>query len=125
MRYTQEEREEAIRLHELGWTYRAIERKTGISKSTLWNWFCNFAEKSTQKDMSSKKNKAIRAVGTRAPQYSENHQSGIQETDAQKIARLERELKHAQLRADFYEEMVNVAEEQFNISIRKKAGAKQ
>ncbi|MDR0745588.1 MAG: hypothetical protein LBF17_03730 [Mediterranea sp.] len=35
------------------------------------------------------------------------------------------ELKREKMRADFYETMVDVAEEQFNISIRKKAGAKQ
>lgn len=35
------------------------------------------------------------------------------------------ELKKEKMRADFYEEMINVAEEQFNIPIRKKAGTKQ
>lgn len=31
----------------------------------------------------------------------------------------------ANMRADAYNELINVAEKQFNISIRKKAGAKQ
>lgn len=35
------------------------------------------------------------------------------------------ELKREKMRGDFYETMVDVAEEQFNIAIRKKAGAKQ
>jgi len=42
-----------------------------------------------------------------------------------KIAEMEKKLKQEKLRADFYEEMVNVAEEKFKISIRKKADAKQ
>jgi len=37
----------------------------------------------------------------------------------------ELELKKQKMRADFYETMVDVAEEQFNIDIRKKAGTKQ
>ena len=35
------------------------------------------------------------------------------------------ELKKEKISADFYEEIVNVAEETFNIPIRKKAGTKQ
>jgi len=42
-----------------------------------------------------------------------------------KLAEMEKKLKNEKLRADFYEEMVNVAEDKFKISIRKKAGAKQ
>ena len=41
------------------------------------------------------------------------------------IARLKRELRAESLRADAYDEMINVAEKQFNVSIRKKAGAKR
>ena len=41
------------------------------------------------------------------------------------IARLKKELAHESLRADAFNELINVAEKQFNISIRKKAGAKQ
>lgn len=47
------------------------------------------------------------------------------ETLEQKVRRLEQELKQARLRADFYDEMINVAEKKFQIQIRKKAGAKR
>ena len=40
-------------------------------------------------------------------------------------ARLESDLRMAEMKADLYNEMINVAEKQFNISIRKKAGVKQ
>ena len=43
----------------------------------------------------------------------------------QRILELESALKGERLRADFYEEMINVAEAKFNITIRKKAGTKQ
>jgi len=41
------------------------------------------------------------------------------------VARLRKALREASMRADLYDEMINVAEKQFNISIRKKAGTKQ
>jgi len=41
-----------------------------------------------------------------------------------KLAEMEKKLKQEKLRGDFYEEMVNVAEEKFKISIRKEARAK-
>lgn len=52
-------------------------------------------------------------------------------TESDELKALRNELKQAKLglykekmRADFYEKMVDVAEDMFNISIRKKAGAK-
>lgn len=42
-----------------------------------------------------------------------------------KIKELEALLKKDSIRADFYGEMINVAEAKFNIPIRKKAGTKQ
>lgn len=41
------------------------------------------------------------------------------------ISRLKSQLAQASLRADAFDELINVAEKQFNISIRKKTGAKQ
>jgi hypothetical protein len=41
------------------------------------------------------------------------------------VAHLQAQLKHERLRADAYDEMINVAETKFNIAIRKKAGAKR
>ena len=41
------------------------------------------------------------------------------------VARLRKALREASMRADLYDEMIDVAEKQFNISIRKKAGTKQ
>lgn len=46
-------------------------------------------------------------------------------SEADEIQVLRAKLRLAQLRADAYEEMIRVAEQRFNIPIRKKAGAKQ
>jgi len=41
------------------------------------------------------------------------------------VTRLHKELKDEKLRADAYDIMIDIAESKFNISIRKKAGARR
>lgn len=41
------------------------------------------------------------------------------------LSAMEAKLKQAELRADLYDEMINVAEKKFKVEIRKKAGAKR
>lgn len=41
------------------------------------------------------------------------------------LSRVRKELTYQTMRADAYDEMINIAERQFDVSIRKKAGAKQ
>ena len=42
-----------------------------------------------------------------------------------RIKELEAQVRRAEIKAEFYDEMINVAEAKFKIPIRKKAGAKQ
>ena len=42
-----------------------------------------------------------------------------------RVKDLEKQLLQAELKAEFYDEMISVAEAKFKIPIRKKAGAKQ
>ena len=55
----------------------------------------------------------------------DNIKEKVIETDSEKIIRLEKELKEAKMRADLYNEIINVAEQKFNIQIRKKVGTKR
>ncbi len=64
--------------------------------------------------------------------YEENSMKNVKRTESEEIRELKRQLQQKELalkkekmRADFYNEMVDVAEEMFNIPIRKKAGTKQ
>ena len=41
------------------------------------------------------------------------------------LSRVRRELSYQTMRAEAYDEMINIAERQFDVCIRKKAGAKQ
>lgn len=42
-----------------------------------------------------------------------------------RVKELEAQLRQAEIKAEFYDEMINVAEAKFKIPIRKKAGDKQ
>ena len=128
---------EAKRLYEEeGWTMREIGEKFDRSQSNIWVWINKFAKELDNPDMNKKKIRAIkqrerawRKIGVLAPeqipQHTQPSESQAAESAEQKIRRLEKELAEARLARDFYNEMINVAERQFNISIRKKAGTRQ
>ena len=119
---SREKREKGILLHKQGYSYRQIGEKLGISPATVWNWVSKFAveNQSVMKKKSTLVSK--RLVGVTAPESSvmSSTVSKSSETDAQKIARLERELLESRMLSDIYNEIINVAEEKFNIQIRKK-----
>lgn len=112
--------DEVIRLYtQEGMGCAKISRIIPIGKSTVSGWIRNFAnENQVQVIMRRKTSNNI-----------ETPTNGIESTDVKalqaEIARLKKELAHESLRADAFNELINVAEKQFNISIRKKAGTKQ
>ncbi len=106
-----------------GMTVTAISKKNSVSPSTLWGWIRIFAEENGI-DMKPKMHYKT------ADKQSVDHDSkvvpeGDEKALKEEIRRLERELRREKLRADLNEEIINVAEQKFNIQIRKKAGAKQ
>lgn len=73
-----------------------------------------------------------RWLRTFAPESEAVSKMGKKEKESEEVKELKRQLRQKEvelgkerMRADFYETMVSVAEEQFNITIRKKAGTKQ
>ncbi len=96
-----------------------ISRIIPVSKATISNWIRNFASGSPEPIVMKRKTSTDPETTT----------AGVESTDTKtlqaEIARLKKELAYESLRADAYNELINVAEKQFNISIRKKAGAKQ
>lgn len=87
-------------------------KKKSLDRSTFRYWLLNFGPES---DLNS-------ACMGKSNEKSESEE--IRELKRQ-LRQKEVELKQEKMRADFYETMVDVAEEQFNISIRKKAGTKR
>ena len=123
-------------LYAEGLTVGRIAKVLSMSRTTVYRWIANFAEE-TEEDMSAKKKNKKRSAAI-TPEERRMHSQSSQvstksylstsaesESAAQKIVRLERELREARLRADLFDEMINVAEKKFDIQIRKKAGAKR
>ena len=124
---------EVMSLYDSGWTQQELAQKYCMSQTGISKWITTFAKELENPDMRKKslkptksKNKAKRIVGIAAPEESGSESVvGNVESAEEKIKRLERELADARLARDFYNEMINVAERQFNINIRKKAGTRQ
>lgn len=112
---------EALRLHyEEGLCYNRVSRILPVSRETIKRW-CKFAEANGTIPMKVQ-NKSIEQTPCCESTQSELRDTNTLET---RIRELEAALRKAELRADLYDEMINVAEAKFKISIRKKAGAKQ
>ncbi len=94
-----------------------------VAEETIRRWIINFANENPASEM--KQLKGTVRLSTEKSATRADSVSSAQETAEQKIARLEQALKEARLRADFYDEMITVAESKFDIQIRKKVGAKR
>ena len=110
---SQENKSEIVKSFYLeGESGSSISRRMGISQSSVSRIIRNFAAsndksgllmKNKPTDSLAEENKALRA----------------------EILELKKKLHQETMRADFYDTMVDVAEEMFNIEIRKKAGTGQ
>ena len=108
---------EVIRLYtELGYSIGHISRIFPLSYGTVKRWLSIFSEERKDNESAMKKKSST-------PQ---NHMDTNEEIKALKaqIARSERNFNNARIKAELYNEMINVAEQHFNIRIRKKTGAK-
>lgn len=111
---------QVIKLHyEEGLSEEKISRILPIGHTTASRWIAIFADEQCKEGKSMgipSKHK------TSDPSTSES--KDVKALEA-RIKQLERQLEMAELKAEFYDEMINVAEAKFNIPIRKKAGTKQ
>ena len=111
---------EVIRLYtQEGLGRTKISRIIPVGETTISRWIRNFASENQVKVIM--KRRTFIHSGT---PIADAENTEIKDLQAE-IARLKKELTHESLRADAFNELINVAEKQFNISIRKKAGAKQ
>ena len=113
--------DEAIRLHfELGYGEDRVAEILPIGHTTAWRWFRKFAAENKVKTTS-----MARTKKKTAPKASDGEaKDDIQSLKAE-LSALKDKLKQAEMRADLYDEMINVAEKKFKVEIRKKAGAKR
>lgn len=95
-----------------------------ISRSILYKWIAIFVEENPQV-ASMKRVKAVKKAPAQSPEIQqEDLPRDVQELQAE-LKKLRAQLNKAEIKAEAYDELINVAEAKFNIQIRKKAGAKQ
>ena len=90
-----------------------IAEKLSLKRCTVTFWIRTFAEQT-----------AIESMKRDLQIASDSMPTGVQELQKE-VLELRKRLAQEKLRADAYDEMINVAEGKFKIKIRKKAGAKQ
>ena len=116
--------DEAVRLwYEEGLSEKKIAKIIPIGHTTISRWVAKFA---VENNISRSHDALMGKVKTNTQQAIDrlSLEAEVKKLNAEK-ARLESDLKMAEMKADLYNEMINVAEKQFNIPIRKKAGAKR
>ena len=118
--------DEVIRLYfEEGLGSLRITHLIPVSRSTILRWIRNFVSENPEYRYQMQKASTPKLVDPAAIECQEK--ASLEEIKALKeeLGRLRVELQKAELRADLYDEMINVAERQFNIPIRKKVGVKR
>ena len=105
-------REEVLRLYaETDMSYREIAEVNGVQWRTVEYNISNFASEFSETPIMRKK---------RTDASAEDYAALRAE-----ITRLKKELRYEKMRSEALDTMIDVAEEMFNIPVRKKAGTKQ
>ena len=105
-----------------GTGFRKLAAKYGISRTTICKWVAihqgihNLPLTEKQKRYSSSMNSSTKK--------STSREQSVEELQ-QKIAALEKQLEWEKLRSEALDTMINIAEKDLNIQIRKKPGAQQ
>ena len=95
-----------------------------VDPSTIRRWIANFVAENPQV-ASMKRVKAVKKAPAQSLEIQqEDLPRDVQELQAE-LKKLRAQLTKAEIKAEAYDELINVAEAKFNIQIRKKAGAKQ
>ena len=109
---------------ETGYSSYRLAKLFPLSKHTLERWITNFVAENPQV-ASMKRVKAVKKAPAQSPEIQqEDLPRDVQELQAE-LKKLRAQLNKAEIKAEAYDELINVAEAKFNIQIRKKAGAKQ
>lgn len=110
-----------LELSSSGMSVKEISSLFPISQSTVYHWIRIFADENAQEtEPMDEKIAELRGCSPELPASD----SDVESLRA-RIRELESALTKAEIKAEAYDEMINVAESKFHIQIRKKAGAKR
>ena len=110
---------QAISLRKRGYTIEQISEELLVSKSAIQRWIVKFAPEYSKIP-----------IHRMARKYKEQPTQSVSESDEIKalkaeIKRLQQQLEFAEIKAEVYDKMIDIAEATFRIPIRKKSGTKQ
>lgn len=104
-----------------GCGYRKLQAKYGISRTTICKWVQVYQGVHNLPPIDLQQKHYISPMAKKAQQQTTENEAAL----LQKIAALEKQLAHQELRAEVLDTLINVAEKQLSISIRKKPGTQQ
>jgi transposase-like protein len=107
-----------------GCGYRKLQEKYGVSRTTICKWVLIYQGVHDLPPTNLQQSYYISAMEKKRKKPELN----TTENEAallQKIAALEKQLAHQELRAEVLDTLINVAEKELKISIRKKPGTQQ
>ena len=116
---------QALTLSKQGLPVSTIDKLIPVDRATIYRWIAKFAVDNLQEEPS---------VMARKSKKDAQSQSEVPVNEAlpddvialqKEIKDLRAQLTKAEIKAEAFDELINVAEAQFGIQIRKKAGAKQ
>jgi transposase-like protein len=107
-----------------GCGYRNLQKKYGISRTTICKWVQVYQGIHNLAPTNLQQKHYINPMERK--EKNEQPAGGQRESELlQKIASLEKQLAHQELKAEVLDTLINVAEKQLNITIRKKPGTQQ
>ena len=107
-----------------GCGYRKLQAKYGISRTTICKWVMIYQGVHNLQPTDLQRKHYVNPMAQKAKKEQEAV-SGNEAALLQKIAVLEKQLAHQELKAEVLNTLINVAEKQLNIPIRKKPGTQQ
>lgn len=107
-----------------GCGFRQLAAKYGISRTTICKWVA-IHQGIHNLPATEKQQKYSNSSMNSSPKKSTSSEQQSTAALQQKIAALEKQLQWEKLRADALDTMINVAEKQLDIQIRKKPGTQQ
>jgi len=107
--------------------FRKLSEKYGMSRTTICKWVAIYQGIHNLPPSEKQLKYATAAMNSspKKPDVTNQQQSSSEEVLQQRIAALEKQLQWEKLRVEALDTMINIAEKDLNISIRKKPGAQQ
>jgi transposase-like protein len=105
-----------------GMTYQQLSQKYGVSRSTINKWVLVYQETHNLARTAKQKTHDLQQMAIKGiPAKTKEEQTSLE----QQVALLEKQLAWEKMKAATLDKMIDIAEKELNIDIRKKHGAEQ